>query len=81
MRKIIVFTASWCSPCHQFKPILESLSSEIPITHIDIDSALQVVSQYNVKSVPTTILLENGREISRFTGVRNKQQLISFFNQ
>jgi thioredoxin-like negative regulator of GroEL len=52
----------------------------IPVNKLDIDYTADVTTRYNVKSVPTVILVENGQEIRRFTGVRNVEQVINFYN-
>lgn len=81
MKKILYFSASWCSPCRTLSPIMESLANQINYQKIDIDHNPYLVSKYDVKSIPTVILLENEKEISRFTGVKDRQQIISFYNQ
>jgi thioredoxin 1 len=69
--KYLLFTASWCQPCQTLKPVMEQVSKTIPVTKIDVDTDAQTVSDYGVRSVPTVVLVKDGREVKRFTGVQS----------
>ena len=57
-----------------FKPIIEELKVEgYPINIIDIDENSRLATEYSIRSVPTTIILEDGKEIERFVGAKTKQ--------
>ena len=68
--KYLLFSASWCCPCQTLKPVMEQVSKTIPVTKIDVDTDAQTVSDYGVRSVPTVILVKDGREVKRFMGVQ-----------
>ena len=68
--KYLLFTASWCGPCQTLKPVMEQVSKTIPVTKIDVDTDAQTVSDYGIRSVPTVVLVKNGREVKRFLGVQ-----------
>ena len=68
--KYLLFSASWCGPCQTLKPVMEQVNKTIPVTKIDVDTDAQTVSDYGVRSVPTVILVKDGREVKRFTGVQ-----------
>ena len=80
MKKLLYFTATWCGPCKRFKPIMENLSAQIPVQFIDIDTNKSMVKKYGITSVPTTIIVKNGVEVSRFTGVVPPQSLLESYN-
>ena len=68
------FSAKWCGPCRAFKPIMNEIANEgYSVQFIDIDQNETLTSQYNVKSVPTTVIEENGVEVDRFVGAQLKQ--------
>ena len=69
--KYLLFSASWCGPCQTLKPVMEQVSKTIPVTKIDVDTDAQTVSDYGVRSVPTVVLVKDGREVKRFTGVQS----------
>jgi putative thioredoxin len=79
-RKLIYFSTPWCGPCKTFKPIMEKLKRDIPIQFVD-DEISPLYGEYFIRSVPTVVLIEGGREIDRFTGVKNESQVVQFFNQ
>jgi thioredoxin-like negative regulator of GroEL len=81
MKQIIFFGASWCGPCKTFKPVMESLQSEMSISFIDVDSSPQTAAQYNVRSVPTTILIENGMEKGRLVGAKTINEVRALYNR
>tara|TARA_R100001377_G_scaffold82531_1_gene62995 strand:- start:145 stop:390 length:246 start_codon:yes stop_codon:yes gene_type:complete len=71
------FSAEWCGPCKVFKPIMKSLSSEgYNIEFIDGDKSPKLANEYNIRSVPTTIIETDGEETNRIIGVRSKEQMI-----
>ena len=80
MKQVLYFSAPWCGPCRAFKPLMESLQIEMSITFIDVDSSPQTAQQYNVRSVPTTIVLENGVEKRRLIGAKSKDEIRSAYN-
>ena len=67
MKKILYFSASWCSPCRTLGPIMESLSGQINYEKIDVDNNQDLSIQYGVRNIPTLILVENGEAVGRLT--------------
>jgi thioredoxin 1 len=68
MKKILYFTASWCQPCKSLRPIIERLSSELPIQIIDVDSNKLTCDKYGVRNVPCIIITIDGNTAGRIVG-------------
>jgi len=81
MKQILYFSSTWCQPCKAFRPLMESMQNEIPVTFIDVDSSPQTAQQYNIKSVPTTIVVQNGVEIGRVVGAKPKEEIRALYNR
>lgn len=78
MKQVIRFTASWCGPCKMYAPIFEKVASEtsgIKFETIDVDSGDQRVIEYGVRNIPTTVVLEDNKVISKQTGLIKEDQL------
>ena len=77
MKTIKYFSAAWCGPCKTFKPIMNEIAGEgYSVQFIDIDQSSTIANQYNVRSVPTTVIEENGIEVDRFVGATSKQAVL-----
>ena len=77
MKTAKYFSAAWCGPCKQFKPIMQELLDEgYNIEFIDGDENKEVAIEYNIRSIPTTVIEENGKEINRIVGVKSKEEII-----
>ena len=81
MKQILYFSATWCGPCKNFKPIMESISNSIPVQFIDVDQNPTLAAQYNIKSIPTLIFLKDGQEINKRPGVLSESQVKEIWNQ
>jgi thioredoxin 1 len=80
--KYLKFTGSWCSPCKQLKPIMEQVKQQnIKVEEIDVDDQSDLAEKYNIRSVPTVILINNnGVEINRLIGVKTLNEYIENYN-
>ena len=78
---LVDFWAEWCGPCRMIAPILEEMSSEyagkLTIAKLNVDENPQTAMQYDVMSIPTMILYQNGSERKRIVGARPKQALLA----
>ena len=80
MKQIFYFTAPWCEPCRTLGPIMDQVSTQIQVQKFNIDYEADLITKYGVKSIPTVVLVENGQEVRRFTGVKSFNQIIDFLN-
>ena len=80
MKEILYFSASWCGPCRNFKPIMESVSNSIPVRFINVDENPQLSAQYNVRSVPMLVFLKDGQEADKTIGVLTEIQVKEKYN-
>ena len=77
MKTVKYFSATWCGPCQTFKPTMKELASEgYNIEFIDVDENNKAAAEYNVRSVPTTVIMENGKEIDRLVGAQTKRVML-----
>lgn len=81
MKQVLYFSAPWCGPCRTFKPLMESLQGEMSITFIDVDASPQTAQTWNVRSVPTTLVIQNGIERGRFVGAKSKDEIRDLYNR
>lgn len=89
MKEILYFTAKWCGPCKQLSPVIEELSKtysmilgqNYPIKKIDIDENPEYTEKFNVKGVPTIIIIKDGNEQSRLVGLNSKKKYIEEFEK
>ncbi len=62
---LVDFYADWCGPCHAIAPTIEALSNEfegkVKFVKVDVDSNQDVASSYEIMSIPTIMLFENGK--------------------
>lgn len=70
-KKIIRFTASWCGPCQALKMTLEGEDLGLPVEVVDIDVNPELAREYQVRSVPTMVLVESYQPNKRLVGVHS----------
>jgi len=62
---LVDFYADWCGPCHAVAPTIEALSNEyagkVKFVKVDVDANQEVASRYEIMSIPTIMLFENGK--------------------
>ena len=82
MRHVLYFTADWCNPCKKVRPVVEEINKDsiTKFLFIDIDTELSLAQDYEVRSIPTFILLEDGKEIKRVSGAQTQEQLMGLIN-
>lgn len=77
---LIDFWANWCMPCRMMIPVLNDLANEIDdntcIGKINVEEHQQLAQKFNIRNIPTLLLLKNGKEINRYTGVKSKDFLL-----
>lgn len=80
---VVDFFATWCGPCRILGPILENVSGEVEgvdIYKVDVDENEQTAREFGIMSIPTIVLLKDGKEIARNVGLMNHDSLIDFIN-
>ena len=77
---LIDFYADWCGPCKVLSPIVEEFASENPdikVVKVNVDEAQNLAINYEVMSIPTLVVIKDGKEVNRRIGVINKTDLMS----
>lgn len=80
MKKVMRFTASWCGPCKMLEKTLQDVHLGVPIEVVDIDSNPALATEFNVRGVPTLVLVEDNKEKKRIVGNKSKQEIEAFVN-
>ena len=72
--KIYYFSTPTCSPCRKFGPIIAELQEEFNITKVSIidEPSQKLAKQYRITSVPTVVIVREGKELGRFSGCKDK---------
>ena len=82
MKELYYYTANWCQPCQTLGPIMDNIARQIPVHKQNIDYVdPATIEAANVRNIPTVILVENGQEIKRFSGVKSEVQIINWLNE
>jgi thioredoxin 2 len=81
---LLDFWATWCPPCRMIAPILNEIArekkGEIKIGKIDTDKENSLAYEFQISSIPTLILFQNGKQINRISGAMSKQNLLNWIN-
>jgi thioredoxin 1 len=80
MKKILRFTAAWCSPCKQLAKTLEQIETNIPIEVIDIDVNPEIATEFGIRSVPTLVMMEDNVTTKRLVGNKTIQEIEAFIH-
>lgn len=78
----IKFSAEWCGPCKRMEPTVEKLESEFKTAtfiSVDVDDLPTIAQKYKVRTLPTFLILKDGQEINRVTGVSLIEPLRKIF--
>jgi len=79
----IDFWASWCGPCQMMAPVVEELSEEIAdvkFAKVNVDEQPELARQFQVMSIPTMVLLKEGKIVDTTIGAQPREDIVKFLH-
>ena len=74
------FWAPWCGPCRMVVPLVEEIAkerSDIKVVKINVDEEQELAMQFGVMSIPTLVVMKNGKIVNQVTGAIPKAQILA----
>ena len=77
---LLDFWASWCGPCRMVSPIVDEIAAErgdIKVGKVNVDEERELAGQFGVMSIPTLVVIKDGRGVNQMVGARPKSQILA----
>lgn len=77
---LIDFYADWCGPCRMVSPVIEEIARErgdVVVAKVNVDAEPELAREFSIYSIPTLVVLRDGREASRQVGAKGKDQILA----
>ena len=82
---LVDFYAEWCGPCKMLAPIIheikEELKDKVYVIKVNVDEEEDLSTKFNIFSIPTLVLIKDGKEIDRKIGYNTKQIIVDWINR
>lgn len=77
---LLDFWASWCGPCRMVSPIVDEVANQLEgsakVGKINVDEEQELAQAFSIMSIPTLVVIKNGKLVNQLVGVRSKQEII-----
>lgn len=77
---LLDFWAAWCGPCRMVSPIVEEIANEndgFKVGKINVDEQPELAQQFRIMSIPTLVVMQDGRVVNKAVGARGKEDILS----
>lgn len=81
---LVDFWATWCGPCRMVGPLVEEIAAEHPeikVGKINVDEQPELAAQFQIMSIPTLMVVKNGKITQRVVGARPKAQILALVQE
>lgn len=82
---LLDFWASWCGPCRMVMPLVEEIAVEeidnIKVGKINVDEEMELAKQFQVMTIPTLVVIKNGKVITTSSGIKGKNEILEMIQE